>query len=143
MFSPAVSSLRDAFGVPPTKVPASTSTFASYAIPPVACYIVAAVLAVTPQTRAFRVALWPVLALLAFRAAVSVDMSHGDPDRIILNVNLVVCLFRHISPKRNKNLGRQLTKDSSALVVHAYCYSPCPFLGTGQKATRATPPACE
>ena len=90
-----VSSLRDALGVPPIKLPLNTTIFVSYVVPPVACYIIAAMLAVTPQTRAIRVALWPVVTLLAFRAAVSVDMSQGNPGRKFLNIDYVVRISQH------------------------------------------------
>lgn len=66
------------------------TTFVSYVIPSVACYIVAAVLAITPQTRALRIAICPVVALLALRAAVSVDVSFGKPDHEALNGELLV-----------------------------------------------------
>ena len=103
----AVSSLQNVLGVPPAKVPLDATTFVSYVIPPVICYFVVAVLAVTPQTRAVRVASWPVVALLAFRAAVSVDMSQGNPGRKFLNIDLVVRIFTYVEheplQKRSSN----------------------------------------
>lgn len=86
------SSLRGALGLPATKVPISIITFASYVIPPLVCYFAVALLAVTPQTHAVRVALWPVVALLAFRTVVSVDMSRGIPELKFLNIDLLVCI---------------------------------------------------
>ena len=97
---PSMLLLWDELGIPPTQVPISLQTFISYVIPPVACYFVAAVLVITPQTRAIRVALWPIIALLAFRAAVSVDISHGKPEQKCFNVQLLVCVFQHeLSPR--------------------------------------------
>ena len=86
----AVSSLLDALGIPATKVPIDATAFASYVIPPAACYIIFAVLALTPQTRPLRVALWSIVALLAWRATVSVEMSPGKPETKYLNVDLMV-----------------------------------------------------
>ena len=63
-----------AIGVPTTKAPINVATFVSYVLPPLLFYFAMAVLAITPQTRALRVAFWPVVALLALRAAFSVDM---------------------------------------------------------------------
>lgn len=88
-----VSSLRGALGVPTTKVPISTASFVSYVFPPMVCYILVAVLAVTPQTRTVRIALCPVVASLTFRAVSSVDMSIGDPGQKYLNVDLLVRIF--------------------------------------------------
>ena len=91
--------VADGLGIPPTQIPISLATFISYVIPPLACYFVAAVLAITPQTRAIRVALWPIIALLAFRAAVSVDISRGKPEHKFLNVQFLVCVLQHeLSP---------------------------------------------
>ena len=67
-----------AIGVPTTKAPISVTTLVSYVLPPVLLYFGMAVLAITPQTRALRVALWPVVALLALRAAFSVDIVPGN-----------------------------------------------------------------
>jgi hypothetical protein len=63
-----------AIGVPTTKAPINVPTFVSYVLPPVLFYFVLAVLAITPQTGALRMAFWPVVTLLALRAAFSVDM---------------------------------------------------------------------
>ena len=77
----AVLSVWDVIGPPETKAPINVATFASYVLPPVLCYFIMAVLAITPHTRTLRMALWPVLALLAWRAALSVDMAPGDAAR--------------------------------------------------------------
>ena len=101
-----VSSLRDALGVPSTKLPINGPIFVSYVIPLVVCYFIVAVLAVTPRTRAIRVALCPVVALLAFRAAVSVDMSQGNPERKFFNIEYVVRIFQHeLLQKKSLRLG--------------------------------------
>ena len=64
--------------------------FVSHVLPPLLGYFFVAVLAVTPQTHILRVALWPVITLFALRAAVSVDMSLGEPDRKFRNTLFVV-----------------------------------------------------
>ena len=92
----SVSSLWDALGIPSTRIPIdgpSTVTFVSYVFPPLVCYFVAAVLAVTPQTRTARVALWPLTALLALRAALSVDLSFGKIGLKLNNFVFVVSIF--------------------------------------------------
>ncbi|KAH0826892.1 hypothetical protein J3R83DRAFT_4438 [Lanmaoa asiatica] len=86
--------LRDALGVPSTKIPIDAVTLVSYVLPPVLCYFVVAALAVTPQTRAVRVALWPLVVSLALRAAVCVDMSLGIPERKFLDIDLRVSVYR-------------------------------------------------
>lgn len=80
-----------AIGVPTSKAPVIIATLVSYVLPPVFFYFVMAVLAITPQTRALRVALWPVIALLALRA--SADMAFGNPERKFHN-GLAVSPFR-------------------------------------------------
>ena len=88
-----VLSLRNGLGVPSTKIPIDATTFVLYVFPPVVCYFVVALLAVTPQTRPARVALWPLVSLLALRVALSMDMSLGKPDRKFLNILMAVSVF--------------------------------------------------
>ncbi|KAG6371950.1 hypothetical protein JVT61DRAFT_8964 [Boletus reticuloceps] len=88
-----VPSLWNALGVPSAKLPIDGPTLLSYVLPPLVCHFVAAVLAVTPRTRTIRVALWPLVALLALRAALSVDMSQGRTERKFLNVDLVLFML--------------------------------------------------
>ncbi|KAH0836314.1 hypothetical protein J3R83DRAFT_7863 [Lanmaoa asiatica] len=71
-------------------------TFVSYILPPILGYYAVAVLAVTPRTHTLRVALWPVVALLALRAVASVDPTLGEPDRKFYNTVLVVSLSFHV-----------------------------------------------
>ncbi|KAG8216341.1 hypothetical protein J3R82DRAFT_6417 [Butyriboletus roseoflavus] len=52
----------------------NAATFVSYILPPIILYFVMAVLVVTPQTRVFRMACWPLVVLLALRATFSMDM---------------------------------------------------------------------
>ena len=87
----------NALGVPSTKIPIDGTTFVLYVLPTIVCNFVAALLAVTPQTGAARVALRPLIVLFALRAALSVDMSHGRPEQKYLNIDMVVSVFRHIS----------------------------------------------
>lgn len=88
--TPAMLALRNALGVPSTQIPIDGTTFVSYVLPPVVCFFVVALLAVTPRTRTLRVALWPLTALLALRAALSVDMSLGKAGYEFNNTNFVV-----------------------------------------------------
>lgn len=76
-------------GVPTTKAPISGATFVSYVLPPLLFYFVMAVLIIKPKTGALRVACWPLVALLALRAVVSVDMSPSCFKRKLHN-NLAV-----------------------------------------------------
>ncbi|KAG6371945.1 hypothetical protein JVT61DRAFT_8958 [Boletus reticuloceps] len=97
----AASSLRNALGVPSTKIPIDGTTFVSYVLPPLVCTFVAALLAVKPHTRAGRIALWPLTTLLALRAALSVDMSLGRTEQKILDIDFVLAkgpLVRHLRP---------------------------------------------
>ena len=104
------------------------------------CCLVVAVLAVTPQTRTARVALWPIVALLALRAVVSVDMSLGQSERKILDALLAVSVFRHKPPQTSLG-GRTYT--DFPLVLHVSYYYPYPRLDVDKRAPRATPPPCE
>ncbi|KIJ05138.1 hypothetical protein PAXINDRAFT_122437 [Paxillus involutus ATCC 200175] len=79
--------------IPSTRAPFDPTNFASYVVPPVLSYLAVAVLAVTPQTHSLRVALWPFVALLALRAAMSLDLSLDVPQRKFLNVDLVLSMF--------------------------------------------------
>lgn len=101
-------------GIPSTKVPIDVITSVSYVLPPVVCYFVVAVLAVTPQTHTLRVALWPVIAFLALRAAISVDMSLGIPERKLFNVDLVASVYRH-KPFQMSPRGQTYTVSSLQL----------------------------
>ncbi|KIJ16650.1 hypothetical protein PAXINDRAFT_168165 [Paxillus involutus ATCC 200175] len=85
--------LSDVLRIPPTRAPIDPTNFASYVLPPVLSYFAVAILAVTPQTHSLRVALWPLIALLALRAATSLDLSFDVPQRKLLNVDLVLCMF--------------------------------------------------
>ncbi|KAG8212916.1 hypothetical protein J3R82DRAFT_11271 [Butyriboletus roseoflavus] len=68
-------------GIPTTKVPINAATLVSYVLPPLILCFVMAVLAVTPQTRVFRVACWPVVVLLALRATFSIDVAPSHFER--------------------------------------------------------------
>jgi hypothetical protein len=86
----ATSSLSDVLQIPPTRAPINSTNFVLYVLPPVLSYFAVAILAVTPQTHSLRVALWPLVALLTLRAAMSLDMSFGIPQRKFLDIDLVV-----------------------------------------------------
>ena len=79
-FKFALSSLRDS--VPSTKaLIEGVTTFLFHVLPPILCYFVMAGLAITPRTRAVRIALFPVIVLSALRAAVPLDMSLKNTER--------------------------------------------------------------
>ncbi|KAF9242037.1 hypothetical protein BU15DRAFT_44354 [Melanogaster broomeanus] len=79
----------DVLRVPSTPIPIDPKNFASHVLPALLSYFVVAVLAVTPQTHSLRVAFWPLVALMALRAALSLDLSFGKPERTFLNVALL------------------------------------------------------
>ena len=114
----AVLSLRNPLGVPSTTIPIDGTTFVLYVLPPLVCYLAVALLAVTPQTHTLRIALWPLVALLALRAALSVDMSQGEPGQEFNNTNYVVGVFRH------RPRGQTYTGFPPAL--HVFGYYPHP-----------------
>ncbi|KAF8838747.1 hypothetical protein BDN67DRAFT_971059 [Paxillus ammoniavirescens] len=89
----AALSLSDVLQIPPTRVPIDPMNFISYVLPPVLSYFAVAILAVTPKTHSLRVALWPPVALLAWRAAMSLDLSFDIPQRKSLNINLASLMF--------------------------------------------------
>ncbi|KAF9242034.1 hypothetical protein BU15DRAFT_44203 [Melanogaster broomeanus] len=82
--------LRDVLPVPSTPISIDPTSFVSYVLPPLLSYFVVAILAVTPQTHSLRVALWPLVTLLALRAALSLDLSLGKPELSFLNIDLLL-----------------------------------------------------
>ena len=86
-------SLWNALGVPPKKIPVNATILVSFIFPPLVCYLALAALAVIPQTRATRIALWPTFALLALRGVASVDMSRDNPDLRVINGFFAVSTF--------------------------------------------------
>ncbi|KAF9242141.1 hypothetical protein BU15DRAFT_44403 [Melanogaster broomeanus] len=80
----AALSLRDVLRVPSTPVSMNLANFLSYLLPPVLSYFGVAVLVVMPRTQSLRVALWPLVALLALRATLSFDFSLGNPEGIAM-----------------------------------------------------------
>jgi hypothetical protein len=90
MMSFAALSWSAVLRIPSTRAPIDSTNFVSYVLPPVLSYFAVAVLAATPKTHSLRVALWPLVALLALRAAISIDLSLDVPQRQHLNVELVV-----------------------------------------------------
>lgn len=109
-FTPlAILSLWNFLGVPSAKIPIDSTTFVSHVLPPLVCYFVAAFLAVAPQTRIARIALWPLVAFLALRAALSVDMSLGKTK---LKFNNVFVVSTVASNHFKQFLGERLTRVS-------------------------------
>ena len=90
--SSVMESSRDVLGIPSTQVPIGLTTFVSHILPLAVSYVGMAMLAITPKTRVFRVALWPVVTLLTLRAAF-VDWSCGKDGLRVLNGEFVVCIF--------------------------------------------------
>ncbi|KAG2058216.1 hypothetical protein BDR06DRAFT_950650 [Suillus hirtellus] len=85
--------LLDVLRLPTTKVLLTTETFASRVLPPVACCFATAFLVLLPRTKSVRIALWPITAILALRAAISLDMSMGQPKLAFLNMQLsMICI---------------------------------------------------
>ncbi|KIJ16648.1 hypothetical protein PAXINDRAFT_168160 [Paxillus involutus ATCC 200175] len=89
MVSFAALSLSDILRIPSTRAPIDPTNFASYVLPPVLSYFAAAVLAVTPKTHYLRIALCPLVVLLALRAAMSLDI----PQRKFFDVDFMVSMF--------------------------------------------------
>ncbi|KAF9244975.1 hypothetical protein BU15DRAFT_71328 [Melanogaster broomeanus] len=85
-------SLRDALGLP-TLASINLASFVSYVLPAVLSYLGVAVLAIMPRTQSLRIALWPLVALLALRAALSFDFSSGNPHGVFQNVQLMISML--------------------------------------------------
>ncbi|KAG1859128.1 hypothetical protein C8R48DRAFT_714675 [Suillus tomentosus] len=85
--------LLDGLRLPTTKVLLTTETFAFRVLPPLACSFAIAYLVLLPRTQPVRIALWPITAMLAFRAATSLDMSMGQPDLTFLKMQLQISMF--------------------------------------------------
>ncbi|KAG2340937.1 hypothetical protein BDR05DRAFT_966180 [Suillus weaverae] len=86
-------SLPDGLGLTAARVPVTTENFAFGVLPPVACYLATAFLVLLPRTQLSRIALWPITAILAFRAATSLDMCMGQPKLDFLNIDLQLPMF--------------------------------------------------
>ncbi|KAG2058209.1 hypothetical protein BDR06DRAFT_950634 [Suillus hirtellus] len=85
----------DVLRLPTTRILLTTESFTSRVLPPVACYFVTAFLVLLPRTQPVRIALWPITAILALRAATSLDMCMGEPKFAFLNIDLqlsMVCI---------------------------------------------------
>ncbi|KAG1741536.1 uncharacterized protein EDB91DRAFT_1130985 [Suillus paluster] len=85
--------LHDRLRLPTARTPLTTENFVSDVIPPVLCYLVTAFLVLLPRTQPVRIALWPITAFLAFRAAGSLDMSTGRPKLAFMNIDLQLSMF--------------------------------------------------
>ena len=119
-------------------VPIDIMAFVSHVLPPLLGYFFVAVLAVTPQTHILRVALWPVITLFALRAAVSVDMSLGEPDRKFRNTLFVVS-FSFITNSTQAVESRSLLHP----VFDDPHSHPYLRLDIGERAARAAPSSRE
>ncbi|KAG2071477.1 hypothetical protein BDR04DRAFT_1098255 [Suillus decipiens] len=85
--------LSDSLRLPTARVPITTETFLSGILPPVVCYFATAFLVLLPRTQPVRIALWPITAVLAFRAATSLDVCMGQPKLDFLNIDLQLSMF--------------------------------------------------
>ena len=65
--------------------------FFSMFVPPILIYYIIAALLCISATRTFRPALLPLALLLAYRAAVGLDLSFGNDRLVYLNKGMVVC----------------------------------------------------
>ncbi|KAF9242038.1 membrane bound O-acyl transferase family-domain-containing protein [Melanogaster broomeanus] len=89
----AALSLRDVLQVPSVPVSMNLPNFLSYLLPPVLSYFGVAGLVVMQRTKCLRVALWPLVAILALRATLSFDFSLGNPEGVFQNMYLVSLMF--------------------------------------------------
>ncbi|KAG1849682.1 hypothetical protein DFJ58DRAFT_450088 [Suillus subalutaceus] len=83
-------SFPDGLRLPTARVPLTTATFVSGVLPPVVCGFATAFLVLLSRTQPVRIVLWPITAILAFRAATSLDVSMGQPKYNFLNTQLQV-----------------------------------------------------
>ena len=82
--------LNDILHVSSMRQPFDVRSTITYLLPACLSYIVVAILVTLPGTRTLRIALWPLIAILAFRAAAYVDFSNGNPQSAYLNANFAV-----------------------------------------------------
>lgn len=116
-------SFPDGLRLTTARVPLTTETFASCVLPPVVCYFATAFLVLLPRTQPVRIVLWPITAILAFRAATSLDVGQPKPD--LLNVVLQVssrrtrikCLEWTVQTKSLIRMARRSSKQNSVLDV--------------------------
>ncbi|KAI5987471.1 hypothetical protein EDD15DRAFT_2130921, partial [Pisolithus albus] len=86
---------NDFLRVPPTSatLPFDMYTLFTYVLPAFLAYYIVAVLAILPGTRMLRITMWPLNVFLAFRAAVSVDFSDKNPQRMSINFGFSFAMF--------------------------------------------------
>jgi len=73
------------------RAPLTTENFVFNIVPPVICYLITAFLVLLPRTKPIRVALWPITAILAFRASgQDMSMATRRPELQHLNIYLQV-----------------------------------------------------
>ena len=126
----------DVLGVPAAKAPINIATFLSYVLPPLLFYFVMAIMAITPHTRALRVAFWPVLALLACHGAFSVDMAPNNPEEKF-HIDLAVSGSRTIMNPKTHARERLIRWIPDPDALHRYS---CPLLGTDKRPAREANP---
>ncbi|KAG9313305.1 hypothetical protein JVU11DRAFT_5609 [Chiua virens] len=88
-----MSAILGVLGITSTKRPVDVLIVVSYILPPILCYPLVAVLAITPRTHAIRVAIWPIVTLLALRAVVSENVSIGKSRPEAFDTALRILMF--------------------------------------------------
>ena len=92
------------------KQPFDVLSTITHLVPAFSSYIAFAILTMLPGTRTLRIGLWPLIALLAYRAAACVDLSNGNPKNSWLNVDFAVIFFNYS--------GKELS-------TYSMCSLPC------------------
>ena len=120
------------FHIPLTRQPFDIHSAIVYLLPACLSYIVIATLVVLPGTRTLRVALWPLITILAFRGAVSVDLSNGDPQKSYRNVDFGVSHYQFD--------GDCIMKRMDHLAFYALCFNTHFRVVLFKGAAQAAPP---
>ncbi|KAF9235021.1 hypothetical protein BU15DRAFT_51917 [Melanogaster broomeanus] len=110
-------SLRDALGLP-TLASINLASFVLYVLPAVLSYLGVAVLAIKPRTQFLRIALWPLVALLALRAVLSFDFSLGNPHGISM---LLIAMYTLEWTLATESLKRRIrpAKSTPSVIMDA------------------------
>ncbi|KAG2028681.1 hypothetical protein BDR03DRAFT_976403, partial [Suillus americanus] len=108
--------------LPTAKVPLTTETFVSGVLPPVICSFATAFLVLLPRTQPVRIVLWPITAILAFRAATSLDVCMRQPKfnvELILQLSMICIAARTlewtVQTKPFIRMARQSSRRNSVL----------------------------
>ncbi|KAG1805020.1 uncharacterized protein HD556DRAFT_1429136 [Suillus plorans] len=114
--------LLDGLRLPTTRVLLTTETFASRVLPPLAYSFPTAFLMLLPRTQPVRIALWPITAILAFRAATSLNIScihiNCHTVQLISQLSMFFIAARTFEWTRRNLLFRNLVLDTIDLVCN-------------------------